>query len=58
MLDLTRIRERLMYSNLYKVSKDTGVHRNTLSAIRLGKNANPSYATVKTLSDYLLGFKA
>jgi transcriptional regulator with XRE-family HTH domain len=47
-----------MYSNLYKVSKDTGVHRNTLSAIRLGKNANPSYATVKTLSDYFLGFKA
>ncbi len=58
MLDLTRIRERLLYSNLYKVSEHTGVHRNTLSAIRLGKNANPSYVTVKTLSDYFLGFEA
>lgn len=58
MLDLSQIREALLYSNLYRVSNHTGVHRNTLSAIRLGKNANPSYATVKTLSDYLLGFKA
>ena len=58
MLDLLQIKERLLYSNLYRVSNHTGVHRNTLSAIRLGKNANPSYATVKTLSDYLLGFKA
>jgi transcriptional regulator with XRE-family HTH domain len=58
MLDLSQIKEALLYRNLYKVSTQTGVHRNTLSAIRLGKNANPSYATVKTLSDYLLGFKA
>jgi len=58
MLNLSQIREKLLYSNLLRVSNHTGVHRNTLSAIRMGKNVNPSYATVKTLSDYLLGFKA
>lgn len=55
MLVLSQIREWLMHSNLNRVSSKTGVHRNTLSAIRLGKNVNPSYATIKALSDHFLG---
>jgi len=57
MLGLSQIRQALLYSNLCMVSAQTGIHRNTISAIRRGKNTNPSYATVKALSDHILGFK-
>lgn len=57
MLDLEQIRERLDCCNLEKLANYTGIHRNTLAAIRLGKNVNPTYSTVKTLSTYFLGFK-
>ena len=35
-----------------KVSKATGIHRNTLMLIRDGKNTNPSKLVRKALSDY------
>jgi transcriptional regulator with XRE-family HTH domain len=55
MLNLDQIRAALDDRNLEKVSENTGVHRNTLAAIRTGSNSNPTYATLKTLSDYLSG---
>jgi transcriptional regulator with XRE-family HTH domain len=53
MLTLDQLRTALDDRNLEKVSARTGIHRNTLAAIRNGTNANPTYATMKTLSDYL-----
>lgn len=53
MLTLDQISEKLKDRRLDKVSEATGVHRNTLHAIRDGKQSNPKYATIKALSDYL-----
>tara|TARA_R110000822_G_scaffold3973_13_gene17102 strand:- start:2245 stop:2427 length:183 start_codon:yes stop_codon:yes gene_type:complete len=53
MLTLDQLRTALDDRNLEKVSARTGIHRNTLAAIRNGTNANPTYATMKALSDYL-----
>ena len=55
MLTLDQLRTALDDRNLEKVSARTGIHRNTLAAIRNGTNANPTYATMKALSDYLTG---
>lgn len=55
MLNLNQIREALDDRNLEKVAENTGIHRNTLAAIRMGTNTNPTYATLKALSDYLSG---
>ena len=55
MLNLNQIREALDDRNLEKVADNTGIHRNTLAAIRAGTNTNPTYATLKALSDYLSG---
>jgi transcriptional regulator with XRE-family HTH domain len=54
MLNLDEIRTALDDRNVEKVSALTGIHRNTIAAIRNGKNANPTYATMKLLSDYLI----
>lgn len=54
-LNLEQIRTALDDRNLEKVSENTGIHRNTLAAIRAGTNTNPTYATLKVLSDYLCG---
>jgi len=35
------------------VSRETGIHYNTLRSIRDGDNKNPSYRVAKLLSDYL-----
>lgn len=35
------------------VSRETGIHYNTLKNIRNGDNKNPSYRVAKLLSDYL-----
>ncbi len=52
MLTLEEIKKRLAESNLKAVAKKAGVHYNSL--YRLTKaDANPSYDTVKKLSDYL-----
>ena len=53
MLNLEQIRIALDDRNIEKVSARTGIHRNTIAAIRNGVNANPTYATMKLLSDYL-----
>lgn len=53
MLNLDQIRTALDDRNVEKVSARTGIHRNTIAAIRTGANANPTYATMKLLSDYL-----
>jgi transcriptional regulator with XRE-family HTH domain len=55
MMTLDKIMGALADRRLDVVSEATGVHRNTLSAIRSGKLKNPSYATVKAISDYLTG---
>ena len=54
MLNLDEIRTALEDRNVEKVSARTGIHRNTIAAIRNGTNANPTYATMKLLSDYLM----
>lgn len=53
MLTLEQLRAALDDRNVEKVSARTGIHRNTIAAIRNGTNANPTYATMKALSDYL-----
>ncbi len=55
MFTLEQIRSLLDDRNVEKVAERTGIHRNTISAIRAGSNQNPTYATLKTLSDYLSG---
>lgn len=54
MLNLDEIKAGLDDRNVEKVSARTGIHRNTIAAIRNGTNANPTYATMKLLSDYLM----
>ena len=51
MLTLDTIKEQLKDSNLMAVSKSAGVHYNSLYSLM--KGSNPSYSTVKALSDYL-----
>lgn len=53
MLTLEEIIQRLDDRNLTKVSIGCGLTRSFISAIRSGKVKNPSYETIKTLSDYL-----
>lgn len=55
MLNLDQIRAALDDRNVEKVSARTGIHRNTIAAIRTGANDNPTYSTLKALSDYLTG---
>lgn len=52
-MGLDEIRAALADRRLDKVAEATGIHRNTLGAIRSGRNANPSWRTLKTLADYL-----
>jgi transcriptional regulator with XRE-family HTH domain len=53
MLTLEEIVDGLHDRKLGVVADKTGMHRNTLTAIRSGRNANPTYAVLKALSDYL-----
>ena len=55
MLTLEEIRAMLDDRNVEKVAERTGIHRNTIAAIRSGSNQNPTYVTLKALSDYLRG---
>lgn len=52
MLTLDEIRRLLSDRRLDIVSSATGVHRNTLAAIRDGKNDNPTLKTLQSLSNY------
>lgn len=56
MLTIEEIKEMLKPMNLKAVSEASGVPYNTV--YRLAKtNADPSYSTVKALSDYLESWK-
>ena len=55
MLTLEQIRDKLADRNLEIVAERTGIHRNTLSAIRTGQNQNPTYNTIMILNNYLIG---
>lgn len=39
------------------VAEATGLHYNTIKAVRDNEGANPSYKVLKALSDYLEGAK-
>lgn len=53
MLSVNLIRELLQDRNARKVAAATGLHENTVRAIRSGENINPTANTIKALSDYL-----
>lgn len=53
MLTIDKIKSMLADRRLDVVSRETGLHRNTLAAIRDGKHRNPTYKTMKCLSEYL-----
>jgi len=52
MLTLEQIKAQLADARIAAVSAATGIHRNTLSAIRNGRNDNPKYSVIKALSEY------
>lgn len=53
MLKIEEIRKRLLDRRLAMVADSTGIHYATIHAIRNGKVTNPSYETVRLLSEYL-----
>jgi|AntDeeMinimDraft_6_1070357.scaffolds.fasta_scaffold29557_2 hypothetical protein len=53
MLELKEIVKRLQDRNSTMVSHATGLHLNTILAIKAGKNENPTRATMVLLSEYL-----
>ena len=52
MKELNYLRKCLEESTLAKVSRDTGIHVNTLYSIKNGENENPTLKTVITLCNY------
>ena len=54
MLDINEIIKRLSDRNLKKVSEECGMAYDTVWRIANGKSKQPSYVTIKKLSDYLL----
>lgn len=54
-MDAEKVREALMDRNLARVAEATGLHHNTLIAIRSGKVEKPNPSTIKVLSAYLFG---
>lgn len=56
MLTLEEIQARLAsHPNLSELSRQVGLTRSYLSALALGKRLNPSYDTLKKLSEALNG---
>ena len=55
MLDLDEISRRLQDRVLSVVADATGLHRNTLAAIRSGKKTSVNKTTIAILSTYLVG---
>lgn len=53
MLSVEKIKELLQDRNADKVAKSTGLHPNTVRAIRCGHNKNPTAKTIRALSEYL-----
>ena len=55
MMTLEEVREQLLDRRIDMVADATGLHYSTVCDVRAGKNDNPSYKTVKALSDYFEG---
>ena len=55
MLTLQEIRAALQDRVVEAVAAATGIHRNTVAAIKSGKNENPTYFVMRKLSEYLTG---
>ena len=53
MLTLTQIRTQLELMRIDKVASLTGLSYGTIQKIRSGTQHNPSYRSLKTLSDFL-----
>jgi len=53
MLTIEQIRAGLKDRKLRVVSKETGIHYNTIYMVASGKHDNPGYQVIKKLSDYL-----
>jgi hypothetical protein len=52
MLSLREIRRRLKDRRIYVISEATGLHHQTIAAIRDGRHKDPRHDTVLKLSDY------
>ena len=57
MMTIEAIRLALRDRRINMVSLATGLHYNTIKAVRDNEDANPSYKVLKALSDYLEGAK-
>ena len=57
MMTIEAIRLALQDRRISMVSAATGLHYNTIKALRDNEDANPSYKVLKALSDYLEGAK-
>lgn len=55
MLTVKEIQEKLEDRKLQVVADKTGVHYNTLKNIKDGKNTNPTFKVIKSISEYLEG---
>lgn len=52
-MTIDQIREALRDRRLVVVARECGLHENTVYRIMSGANANPSYETIRKLSEYL-----
>lgn len=57
MLTLEKIQAMLGDRNLREVSRKTGLHYNVVWRLASNPAANPTYETVKVMSDYLEGIE-
>ena len=55
MMTLEDVREQLLDRRIDMVADATGLHYSTVCEIRSGGNENPTYKTIKALSDYFEG---
>ena len=55
MLSLAEVQKMLSDRKVSVVSAATGLHRNTIAAVRDGKAGKPSEAVLMALSEYLNG---
>jgi len=55
MMTIDEIKEALADRQVEAVASATGLHRNTVSSMKLGHNRNPTYEVMRKLSEYLSG---
>lgn len=56
-MTIEEIRLALRDRRISMIAEATGLHYNTIKAVRDNEGANPSYKVLKALSDYLEGAK-